>query len=159
MANFDRPSGFLPYGQELRQSPYTAGGTIYPGDCVTYTANGNVTAAAAGNELIGVAVGYATSGQEVMVWDHPDQFFVGQASSTEIDNLNDNGTMFDILATTGDTTYKWSRQEVDSSSQGTGSAQLQLLGIERRVNNALGANSVVKVRINEHQYGDSNAGF
>lgn len=158
MANADKPNGFTPYGEELRQRPYTAGGTIYPGDAVKLTSNGNVTAAAAGDELLGVAVGYATSGNEVSVWDHPDQLFVAQASGNQIDALTDIGNVCDILATAGDATYRQSRMEVDSSTLATSTAQLQILGIERRVNNAYGANTVAIVRINEHAFGEGYDG-
>ena len=52
----------------------------------------------------------------------------------------------------GNTTYKASRQEVDSSSIGTGSGgQLVILGIEDRPDNALGAQVDVLVKINENQ--------
>jgi len=159
MANLDRPRGFAPHGKVLRSRPYQAGSACYPGDLVTLASDGEVDPVATGGEILGLCLTYASAqGQEVLVADHPDQLIAGQADETELDLQTDVGNMCDIVATAGNSTYKTSRQEVDSSSVGSGAAQLQILGIERRPNNALGEFVEVVCRINEHQFGDSNAG-
>jgi hypothetical protein len=159
MANLDRPRGFAPHGKVLRSRPYEAGSACYPGDLVALASDGQVDPAATGAEILGLCLTYASAaGQEVLVADHPDQLISGQADETELDAQTDVGNMCDIVATAGDSTYKTSRQEVDSSTVVATTAQLQILGIERRPNNALGTNVEVVCRINEHQFGDTNAG-
>jgi len=158
LANLDRPSGFQPIGVNRRSRPYTAGGTVYPGDAVALNSSGLVVAAAAGGVILGVAANYAVSTGEVSVYDDPQQLFAVQASADEVNAQTDIGQMYDILATAGDSTYRASRMELDSSTGTSSAAQLQLLGIERRVNNALGANVMCIVRINEHAHGSDAAG-
>lgn len=159
MANVDRPSGFQPKGTVLRETPYTAGGTIYPGDAVTLNSSGLVVVAAAGQALLGVSRDYAVSTGEVCVFDHPDQLFFVQADETQVDAQTDIGNVCDIVATAGDSTYRASRMELDSSDVNTTSGQLMILGIERRVGNALGTNCTCLVRINEHFLANASAGI
>jgi hypothetical protein len=45
--------------------------------------------------------------------------------------------------------------ELDASTVATGTAQLKILELYRATDNALGANAMVVVRINEHQLADS----
>lgn len=159
MANADRPSGFVPHGAPLRVNPYSAGGTIYPGDAVKLNSSGQVVAASANDALLGVAVGYATSGAEVLVADHPDQQFVAQADEGQIDAQTDIGNNVDIVATSGSTAYKLSRMEIDSSTLASDSTlPMRLLGIENAIDNALGTNARCIVRINKHQLAHNSAG-
>lgn len=159
MANPDRPSGFRCKGTPKRVNPYEAGSTCYPGDLAAIAADGQVDAAAAGGRILGVVMSYAAAaGDEVIIADHPDQLVIGQASAAELDAQTDVGNNCDILATAGNSTYKMSRHEVDSSSVGAAAAQLTILGIERRPDNALGANVDVICRINEHQLSADFAG-
>lgn len=151
MANFDRPRGFQPYGNCVRQSRYEAGSTVYPGDFVRLASDGQVDAAAAGETLIGVAMHYATVGQELMVADDPSQRYIAQCDGSEFDEQTDVGNTVDILATAGNSTYKASRQEVDSSTLGTTSGQLLVLALNRRPDLAGGANMEIVVQINELQ--------
>lgn len=153
MANADRPNGFRPQGEILRVRPYKASGVIYPGDAVTQEAGGRVGAAAATNALIGVAATYASGADvEVLVYDHPDQLFVGQCDGADVDAQTDIGLNYSILATAGNSTYKLSRMEVDSSTQATTAAlELKVLGIDRAIDNALGEFCKVVVKINNHQ--------
>lgn len=158
MANFDRPRGFAPYGNCVRQSRYEAGSTVYPGDFVRLASDGQVDAAAAGETLIGVAMHYATVGQELMVCDDPSQRYVAQADESELDVQTDVGQSVDIVATAGNSTYKTSRQEIDSSTAGTTSGQLLILALNRRPDLAGGANMEAVVQINELQAIASFAG-
>lgn len=154
MANLDRPRGFECYGQPLRVTPYVAGSACYPGDFVTAAADGQVDPATAGSLLLGLAMNYAAAAGDVLqVADHPDQVFVGQVAAAEYDNADDMFTTADILATAGNSTYKASRQEIDGASLSTSAtAQLRVIGIIPRPNNAVGANVELKCRINEHSF-------
>jgi hypothetical protein len=158
MANFDRPRGFQPYGSLLRSSLYQAGSTVYPGDFVRLASDGQVDAAAAGETLIGVALQYATVGQDVMVSDDPDQRYVAQADEAELDAQTDVGQSVDIVATAGNSTYKTSRQEIDSSTAGTSSGQLLILALNTRPDLTGGANMEAICKINELQFVASFAG-
>ncbi len=158
MANKDMPKGAEPFGRIYELSAYEAEGTIYPGDFVKKHADGTVEVAAAGNALLGVALNYATAGQQVLVADHPDQKFMVQADESDIDAQADIGLCADIVATAGNSTYKMSRMELDSSTIATATAQLKILEIVKAPDNALGAQVKVVVRINEHQLADSSAG-
>lgn len=153
MANLDRPKGFECYGEPLRVNPYESGSACYPGDLVAIAADGQVDPVAAGAEILGVCLSYASAaGAVIMVADHPDQLISAQGDEAELDAQTDIGQCCDILATAGNSTYKTSRQEVDSSSVGS-AAQLQILRISTRQGNAGGANAEVVCRIHEHQLG------
>jgi hypothetical protein len=158
MANKDMVVGAMPFGRVYELSSYEAEGTIYPGDFVKKHADGTVEQAAAGNALLGVAMNYATAGQQVLVADHPDQKFMIQADESDIDAQADIGLCADIVVASANTTYRRSGMELDSSGIGTGTAQLKILEIVKSPDNALGAQVKVVVRINEHQLADSSAG-
>jgi hypothetical protein len=159
MANVDRPRGFECKGVPLRVNKYQSGSACYPGDLVNLASDGQVDPASAGALILGLCLSYAsTSGVDILVADHPDQLILGQADETELDAQTDVGNNVDIVATAGNSTYKASRQEADSSTVGTGSAQLQFLGYEPVVNNAFGTNVLGIFRINEHAFGDALAG-
>jgi hypothetical protein len=152
MANRDQPQGFKPSGELLRVRPYVAGGTVYPGDAIKLNNAGQVVVAAADDALVGVAMAYATSGQSVSVADHPDQEFVGQADGADIDAQTDMNLNYNILATAGNSSYKVSRMEVDSSTQATtATLPLKVLRREIREDNALGEFVDVVFVINNHQ--------
>lgn len=154
MANADRPKGLRPHGEVLRERPYIAGGTIYPGDAVKLNNNGKVVAASASNALLGVAATYASAdGAEVIVWDDPEQRFVVQADDGTSIAQADVGLNYNIVATAGSATYKQSRMELDSSSGVTtpSTLPLRLLGISRMEGNAAGEFAKCVVSINQHQ--------
>lgn len=152
MANPDRPNGFRPKGEPLRCNRYQAGGTFYRGDLVKLDANGQVVVAAASDATVGVAATSATSGADALVYDHPDQMFIGQADEGQIDAQTDINLNYDFLATAGSSTFSQSRQEVDSSTQATtATLPLKVLDYERRPDNALGTNVDVIFKINNHQ--------
>lgn len=153
MANADRPKGCAPYGDIRRESPYIAGGTVYPGDVVTLNSSGQIVVASAGtNPNIGVAVHYATSGNDVMVWDSPDQKFVIQSDDGTTLAQTAIGLNYNLTATAGNATYKQSRQELTSNSGATDSnLPFRLLGISREVNSVIGEFTQCVVDINNHQ--------
>lgn len=159
MANRDKPCGARPFGRVRSAQIYEAGSAVYPGDFVRLASDGQVDAAAAGATILGVALSYASAaGVKVLVSDHPDQRYVIQADEADVDAQTDIGNNCDHLATAGDSTYKVSRHELDSSTIAASAAGLTILDIEQRPDNALGTNVDVVVRINEHQLVDAFAG-
>jgi hypothetical protein len=152
MPNRDMPQGFQPKGRVLRLNAYQAGGTIYPGDAVTLSSAGQVTAASASTALVGVAASYATSGEDVLVFDDPNQLFEGQADDATIDAQTDINLNYDLLATAGDSTYKASRHEVDASTQATtATLPLKVIAVQKIPGEGLGAQVKCILKINNHQ--------
>lgn len=154
MANKDIVSGCKPYGAVLRLSPYTAGGTIYPGDPVKQDNAGQVVAGTAGSTVRGVAAAYAVSGETVLVWDHPDQLFECQSDDATIDALTDMNLNYQFIFGTPSTLYRRSGVEIDGDTGVTNSNyQAKVLRMKPEVSNALGANCVVILKINNHELG------
>lgn len=152
MANADRPTGFRPYGPVRMRKKFVAGAAVYPGDMVKLSADGKVDPVSAGNDIFGCALSYASGdGEDVLLSIHPDQLYIGQADGSDIDAQTDIGNLFDVLATAGNSTYKQSRQEVDSSTASTSDGQLALLDVVSKPGNAFGEFAEVVVKINEHQ--------
>lgn len=152
MANVSRPNGFRPYGEALRETPYVAAAAIYPGDLVKITDAGKVAVAAASDACAGVAASYASAdGQEVMVWDHPDQKFIAQADAGTTLAQTSVGLNFNFVAASPSTGYKLSRQVVDSNTGTPAILPLQLLGYSRAQNTVIGELADCIVRINNHQ--------
>ena len=154
MSNIERANGFHPYEEPDRESPYTAGGTVYPGDLVRMNSSGLIVAAAADQTAnIGVAANYATTGQTVNVWDEPEQKFTVQAGGSTDLEQSACGLNYQIIATIGDTTYRQSRMELDSTSGATTPATLPLrmLAVQPVINNSPGVHAKVVVSINNHQ--------
>jgi hypothetical protein len=160
MANADRPRGFVCKGKPLRVTAYESGSACYPGDFVALATDGQVDPVAAGGNILGLCMSYASAaGQVILVADDPDQQFIGQCDASAVDAQTDIGNVCDIKATAGNSTYKASRHEVDDATlTAAGSAQLQVLGVEPKPDNALGANVSVYVRINEHQFSNASSG-
>lgn len=164
MANTDRPCGFKPHGELKHVGIYVAGGTIYPGDAVKFETGASnttqtrarVVQGAAAGALCGVALNYATVGQLIRVADDPSQLFVGQADGSDFDENADLGLNCPLLATAGDSTYKISRHELDSSDlDTTATDEFKVLGVLERTKNEFGANVVLICKINNHQLGSS----
>lgn len=156
MANADQPRGFRPYGKVRHAVKYQSGSTCYPGDFVALASDGQVDPAAAGAVILGLCLSYASaSGEDVLVSVDPDQLYVGQADESDLSAQTVVGTLCDIVATAGNSTYKMSRQEIDSSTisdgGGNDTGQLMIVGLEARTGNAWGAQADVIVRINENQ--------
>lgn len=151
MANADRPRGFLPVG-DFKVRKYKAGAAIVPGEFVRLSADGYVDPVAAGETIRGLAMSLAkVEGDEVMVIDDPNQYYVGQADGSDIDAQTDIGQACDVLATGENTTYNAARMEIDSSTISGSDGQLKIIDIQDRVDNALGAQADVIVQIHEYQ--------
>lgn len=161
MANANRPKGLRPVERASRETPYTAGGAVYPGDAVKMNDAGKVVAASASDALIGVAASYASAdGAEVMVWDDPEQKFVVQADDGTTLAQTGVGLNYDIVATAANSTYKMSRMELDSSSGATNSTlPLRLIGVDRQVGEAIGEFAKCVVVINNHQLRKASEGL
>lgn len=153
MANKDQVKGFEPKGPCLRSRPYTAAGAVYPGDLVKLTDAGKVAQAAASDACVGVALTYASGdGVTVQVADHPDQEFVGQSDDGTIDALTDMNLNYNFVVAAANTTFKRSGMEVDGSTGATNSNYpLKVLRLDPAIDNALGTNCKVILKINNHQ--------
>jgi hypothetical protein len=139
---------------------FESGAAIYPGDAVKLSDDGQIDPVAAGQAILGIALTYASAaGVEVNVSVDPDQLYVVQADETEVDAQTDIGNVADLVATAGSATYLVSRMELDSSSLNTTSGQLLLVGIDKRKDNAFGAQVDCVVKINERQLTNAFAGI
>ncbi len=152
MANKDIVEGLRPYGECLRERPYTTSGVVYPGDPLKFVNDGTVVVATAADPCLGVALTYAASGAEVIVADHPDQEFVAQSDDNSIDAATDFNLNYQLVFGSPDTLYKRSGVEINGDTGATNSNyQAKVLRMEPKVGNALGANVRVICKINNHQ--------
>lgn len=140
-----------------------AGVTVYGYDVEGMA---TIATAAAGDTLRGVVIGFsplqsnletlyrvASTNRLAYVVDSPDVVFEIQEDSVGNDvAITQVGNNFDIVYAAGNTTTGRSAVELDSSdATGTATAQLRLLGLVKRPNNALGTNAKWLVMINEHE--------
>jgi hypothetical protein len=145
MANRDIVDGAKPYGPCLRARPYQAGGTVYPGDLLKFSSGGQVVAGTAGAACMGVALTYATSGVDVIVM---------QVAADEVDAQTDINQNASLIAGSPNTTYRRSGMELDGSTLATtATLELKIIRLLPAVDNALGANAKLIVKINNHQLG------
>lgn len=88
------------------------------------------------------------------VLDDPNQLFIIQNDGTSAAaNYGKNG---DVVMGTGSTTTGVSGMELDTSTiANTAALNLKIVGLWDVPNNAVGANAVVVVKINEHLYGSA----
>ena len=152
------------------------GTAIFTGDPVKFKNDGTVEVAAAGNPSCGVFMGCfytdpttskptfrnhfpasLSPGDAIaFVADDPDQLFIAQQDSDGSNlvaaDLNLNA---DLVFGTGSTTTGMSGVEIDSSSKNTTAAlQVKLLDFyDAPSNDATANNSVLVVKINNHQLG------
>lgn len=88
------------------------------------------------------------------VIDDPNQLFIIQNDGTSA--VANYGKNADIVVGTGSTTTGVSANELDTSSIATTAAlNLKIVGLWDVPGNAVGANAVVVVKINEHLYGSA----
>jgi hypothetical protein len=152
MPNKDMVKGAEPVGRVERAEVYVAQSVIYKGDFVKKNAAGTVERAAASDALVGVALSNAAAAEEVLVADHPEQLFMIQSDSADIDAQADIGLNYNVVVATANTTYKRSGMELDGSTGATDSTlPLRLVRIAKDADNELGANVKCIVKINRHQ--------
>ena len=158
MANVDFPRGAIPYRGNMNVNYYDIGATaIYLYDLVERRNDGLVYPAQASSiTIIGSAAEYkaASSTGRIAVYDDPNMRFLMQASDSDIDVQTDLDLVYNIVATTGNTTTKQSKHEIDST---TGAATatlpikiLRIADVITKAGNALGANVLCEVIINNH---------
>lgn len=187
MANKDAPFGLKPVGsvgsaiQNGGQTQYSiaSGATtaIYMGDPVKMLNTGTITAAAAGNTILGVFNGCfytdptsskptfsnrypgSISASDIVasVIDDPDAIFEVQSAATSGVQQTVVGNNADIVYTAGNNQSGVSKVEISGTTAAT-SAQLRIVGVSSDPsNNTLGtgsdsANVNLLVKINEHFY-------
>jgi hypothetical protein len=114
---------------------------------------------------IGVVVGFvpdptnlslnyraASTLRGVYVVDDPNVIFEMQEDSDGAAlAVADVGENCDVIATAGDTTTGYSKFVIDSSDHKTATAQVRILRLAQRPNNAVGNYAVWEVLINEHE--------
>lgn len=88
------------------------------------------------------------------VLDDPNQMFLIQNDGTSA--ATNYGLNADVVVGTGSTTTGVSGMELDTSTIATTAAlNVKIIGLWDVPNNAVGANAVVVVKINEHLYGSA----
>lgn len=180
MANRDTPFGARPVGHlsggfvRNNEFPVASGyaTSIYSGDFVKLAADGTVQRAAAGDELLGVFAGVrytqsdgkpifekkwtastVAADAKALVYDDPGIIYEMQHDSVGGNvAAADVGLMYDIVATAGSDVYKVSREQIDTSTGVTTTAQLRQIAIVDRADNEIGASAKALVVINEHLY-------
>jgi hypothetical protein len=150
----DEPRGFIPFGRVISTHEYEAtAAVIMAGDMVALSPTGKVIVAVSGStQLVGVAVARkATNVTTVLVYDAPDQQYTVQddASGLTVLVTTHIGQNADILATASQTTLQKSQHELKrSDAYGSTASNLRILGLV----SVTGANSLVRVVINEHAW-------
>jgi hypothetical protein len=97
----------------------------------------------------------ASTAGNIMVCDDPWMVYEVQEDSDGGDLAHTNiGNNCDLIAGSGSATTGISAHEIDSSDAKTGIAQLRLLRISPRDDNAIGTNADWHVIINEHAFND-----
>lgn len=152
MANKAQARGLLPAENLIRARKYKAASTVYPGDPVALGAAGTV-ASSITVPLVGVALNYATVGQDVMIADHPDQLFLVEASASVA--ATDVGQNAPLLLGTASTAYKMSRATLDAGNlAATATLAAKIVAVGDAIDNEAGAASVdLVVKINNHALG------
>lgn len=159
MANKIMSQGLIPNGQVRQANSYLAGATIYPGDLVRMDANGVIIRAAADTTAnIGVALSYATSGQKVLVADDAEQEYSVTASGT-VAAQTAMGLNYQIELGTASTLYKRSAMKLDAATGASDSnLPLRALRVDQTIDNALGPDAKVIVKMNNAQRGNKVEG-
>jgi len=129
-------------------------------------------AAATDTTIVGVVIGFGTqpdlmfdinnltrnycpalTAMYAAVVDDPNVIFEAQEDSVGAAlAITEVGENADIVVATGNTTTGQSAMEIDSSDHKTGTAQLRILRLADRPDNALGTNAKWLVKINEHVF-------
>jgi len=160
MANKDQIVGFRPHGKARSAQSYTTSAVVYPGDAVKMDNAGLVTPSGAGDTIFGVALSYAASGGTCLVCDDPDQQYIVQADDGTVATQAAVGLNYNITVGTASTLYKRSAMELDASTGATDSTlPLRLLAVQRGIDNALGANVDLIVKINKQQLAPGSEGL
>ncbi len=172
-----------PYNASVMVFPVDASNStaIFNGDLVVLEDDGNLAPSGAGGAVLGVCVG-VTVDRAVTATEYPGYVpastagnilvEVGRNVIFEIQEDSTGGAMVatnvgsngDVVAGAGSTTTGRSSYELDSSDviasdASAKTAQLRVLKLSSRADNAIGVNAKWEVIINEHQLTDSNIGL
>jgi hypothetical protein len=189
MANADKPQGFVPKrhltGGIIRANEYLiANGkatNFFSGDIVDLGSDGYLDAFANTEKAIGVFYGVEyvdestgdvkftkkwTSGTTVKantdikayVYDDPMITFTVQAGNGAITQAN-VGETANVLLTAGDSTYGYSKHELDNDTLATGALVLRVLRKVDEPDNTWAENAKVEVTINQHRLSTQGAGI
>jgi len=153
------------------------GTAIFTGDPVKYKNDGTVEVATAGDASCGVFMGcfytdpttskptfrnnypdgLAATDAIAFISDDPDQLYIAQQDGADITAV-DLGNNANMVMAAGSTTTGMSKAEIDSSTAATGNATFMLKIMDfydTPSNDASAANSVLVVKINNHELGAS----
>lgn len=149
------------------------GTDLFIGDPVSMTTGGTIQRAAAGDVVLGVFMGCSYSSPDVTQGTYPFQKTYWPAGTVAADAMAvvvddpsvifevqangaiaaaDVGANADLVAGSGSKLTGVSGFQLDSGTIAAGSAQLRILRLVPRPDNAWGANGKVEVLINEHFY-------
>lgn len=143
------------------------GDLVIPGGSATADGVPSIAQAAATNALIlGAVVGFevdptnlgllyrtASTLRYALVCDDPYVLYEAQEDSVGAAlTVDDVGENCDIVVGSGNTTSGISAMEIDSSDHKTGTAQIRIIRLVPREDNAVGTNAKWEVLINEHAY-------
>lgn len=172
-----------PYNASVMSFPVDSsnGTAIFKGDLIKLEDDGNVAPSGAGGAVLGVCVGVVVN-RAVAATEHPGYLPASTAGNVLVEigrnvvfeiqedsvggamvatNVGSNG---DVAAGAGSTTTGRSAYELDSSDviandASAATAQLRVLKLSSRADNAIGTEAKWEVIINEHQFADSNIGL
>ena len=180
MANVDTPFGLKPV-RYISGAPYngaankylipdTDSTAVFIGDPVKLAGSADargvptIAQAAAGDTLIGAVVGFtevtrddpvsrtASTERYALVADDPDLLFLCQEDSVGgALAADDVGNNCDLIIGSGNTQYGRSGVEIDSSTKGTGTAQVRIMSLWDAPDNEIGDNAKWLVKIVEHR--------
>jgi len=175
MANLDNPRGLVPLMQnneapKLSRYYHSAATAIFKGDPVVKTGTAHTDkdstpiAAAAGADGVctGVAAGYAkaSAGTYILVYDDPLQQYVCQCDTGQAAAVTDIGANCDFVAGAGSTTDEKSDYELDlSSATTTVTLSAKIIGLDKRVDNVIGAHADLIVTLNTSTEADNTLGI
>ena len=178
MANIDRPNGAVlvgnitgaPVNGKMRKYNVDVSNAvaIFPGDFISLEADGNVKASTTSDRILGVCMGVnvdmdvsatehpgylpATTVGTILVNVDPNSLYEVQEDSVGSNLALDSiGNLADVAVGSGNTATGTSAHEIDSSDIGTG-AQLKIVDLVDKADNALGANAKWIVKINEAHF-------
>lgn len=167
----------MPWNGKARMYYTSDANALFMGDAVTSTGTADatgkyasVTQAAAGDAIRGVVVGFsdqpyvsvdtsnlyrnykaATDDLYVLVVDDPDVIFEIEEDGGTL-AITDVGLNSEVVVGSGDTANGKSAMMLDSTVTAAGAtAQLRILGVSNKEDNALGAYCKWDVLINEHE--------
>lgn len=165
MANPNNPFGFsgsLSDGKENRVKYFkkAAGAAVFPGQPVILNATGDFSPAAAGQKILGICQEYKVSADVTDTAIIVDPHAEFQVQTSGVFALADVGLNIDLLAAAGDISLKQSNDSVDTTTQAvTATLQFKILGLVNRGENAVGANAIIRVKMNNCVYQDGVVGI